>query len=29
MTDQTRLSNFSLEGDEVALPKGRGRSRTG
>ena len=22
MTDQTRLSNFSLEGDEVALPKG-------
>ena len=22
MTDQTRLNNFSLEGDEVALPKG-------
>ena len=29
MSNQTRLHNFSLEGDQVALPKGPGRNHTG
>ena len=30
MSNQTCLHNFSLEGDQVALPKGRpGRNHTG